>query len=178
MRIGGSFIRVAKIEKVDFILANDKMSSGSGSDDDWHTDEDEGDEEIFAPEINVFERVGLPGAGLLGMKATTRAEKMAMDPLERFRIAVDAISRQLDSWGEVTIHQDSITAMLEAAAALRVVEHKNPTAYILGYLATGGGKKLEQKHLTKVLTTVLPRTESGSVEPPDVIRYARLWENL
>ena len=58
------------------------MSSGSGSDDDWHTDEDEGDEEIFAPEINVFERVGLPGAGLLGMKATTRAEKMAMDPLE------------------------------------------------------------------------------------------------
>ena len=156
------------------------MSSGSGSGEDWYTDEEgeEGDEEVFAPEINAFDRVGLPGTGLLGAKATTRAEKMAMDPLEKFRIAVDAISRQLDSWEEITIHQDSITAMLEAAAALRVVEHKNPTAYIMGYLATGGGKKLDQQHLKKVLTTVLPRTESGSVEPPDVIRYARLWENL
>ena len=153
------------------------MSSDSGDDDEWHSDEDSGDEE-YAPEINAFERVGLPGNDFIGGKAMTRAEKMALEPLEKFRIAVDAVSRQIGAWEGTTIHQDNITEMLEAAAALQMVEHKNPTAYVLGYLASEGGKGITDERLSTVLKVILPRAESGSVEPPDVIRYARLWEGL
>ena len=152
------------------------MSSSASSDEDWHTDDEDNKEDDLAPEIDVFSRVGLPGHGLLGGKPLTRAEKIAMDPLEKFRVAVDAISRQLNSWEGITIREDSIAAMIESAAALEAVEHKNPTAYILGFLATGGGRRIDQTELAKVLKTILPRAESGNVQPPDVIRYARLWE--
>jgi hypothetical protein len=68
--------------------------------------------------------------------------------------------------------------MLDNADELKNVEHKNPTAYILGFLANkieiDSGDPL-QYVIQKVLIHV---DEEASVQAHDVIRYSRLWENI
>ena len=66
--------------------------------------------------------------------------------------------------------------MLTHAKIIKNVEHKNPVAYILGFLATKGGRTLDKKNVMHVINNVLPEMKGdGGVEPPDVIRYARFW---
>jgi hypothetical protein len=144
--------------------------------------DDFGDDYEFAgqeyqAEMGAYDRVGLPGNDLLGNIPTNRAERAMMDPLQKFRIHVDAVARNLGNWDEIQLPEKAITHMLEKAASLTAVEHKNPTAYVLGYLASGGGVKLTKEAFNKTVKTALPHTE-GSVLPPDIIRYARLWESL
>ncbi len=151
----------------------------SSEDDDWGDDQPpDSDGPNFQPGIDAWDRVGLPGQGLIGAAPQNRIERAMMDPLERFRMYVDATARNLNNWEGVDISEQSIEHMLNTATDLSVVGHKNPTAYVLGFLATGGGRKLKKVHFDHVIQKVLPHTQEGSVLPPDVIRYARLWESL
>ena len=156
--------------------------SDNDDDDDWNSSgedeyEEEDEEEIqYEPEINVFERVGLPG-DMFGINPLTMAEKIAMSPLDKFKMDVRIVARQLDSW-DIDISNDDIIKMIETAVKVDKVEHKNPTAYVLGFLASNGGRKLDHKLFKYVVDQVIDKTEKGNVKPADVIRYARLWERL
>lgn len=130
----------------------------------------------FLPEMGVFNRVG--GGIMIGTGPKNRMERAMMDPLDRFRINVDAISRNLNNWDGINISEESIQQMLEKSDKLLAIEHKSPSAYVLGYLATGSGNKLTKRNFDYVINKVLPYIEEGSVLPPDVIRYAKLWETL
>jgi hypothetical protein len=132
----------------------------------------------YKPEMDAWNRVGLPGGGLIGAVPQNRVERAMMDPLDRFRLYVDATSRNLNNWDGVDISEESIEKMLNSAARLKEVGHKNPTAYVLGFLATGGGHQISKKDFDYVNKKVLPHAAEGSVLPPDVVRYARLWETL
>ena len=75
--------------------------------------------------------------------------------------------------------------MIIKAADLDSVEYKNPTAYVLGFLATEGGNVLSKEKFKYVINSVLPHAKSDSksddvisVLPADIIRYSRLWQNL
>jgi hypothetical protein len=155
------------------------MSSDDDWDSSWPTPSSEGsDGPDFQPGIDAWERVGLPGQGLVGAAPQNRVERAMMDPLESFRQYVDAIARNLNNWDGVDISEQSIERMLRTAEKIEAVGHKNPTAYILGFLATGGGRQLSKANFNYVVKKVLPHTQEGSVLPPDIIRYARFWEEL
>ena len=155
----------------------------SEDEDGWHSsvceedDCDGEDEHIFETEYGAFERVGF--TGLAGAAPKTRLERAEQDPYEKFSQSVDAISRDLKTKSGITITEADIEEMISKGANLDVVEHKNPTAYVLGFLATGGGGELTGELFNKTINKVLPHAnEAASVFPPDVIRYARLWQNL
>ncbi len=161
---------------------DDDYRSDVRSDASWPESDDDLELDLV-PEINAFSRVGLPGSSLISKKPTTRLEQASQDPLDRFRRNVDAISRNLN------IDEQSIDKMIVKAADLDSVEYKNPTAYVLGFLATEGGNVLSKEKFNYVINSVLPHAKSDaksgaksddgvSILPADVIRYSRLWQNL
>ena len=139
------------------------------------------EEEIISDdfhEIKAFERVGGPNA-MLGT-----IDKAIQDPLERFQTFVDAIARSLDGQGIIlpfngqSIGEKDIQIMLENAHKLKYIQFKNPTAYVLGYIASNNGTKITIKSVKYVIDNVLKLNLQGNIQPPDVLRYARLWEEL
>lgn len=136
-------------------------------------------------EIGAYERAGPPGAlGTSLIKSGTMAEirkqliKEISNPEERLRIFVDAISRKLNGEDIVRITQEDIDTMLEKIPTIPKAKYKNPSAYILGYLASRGGKKLDPSHVKKIIRTILPHLQDSGVEPADVVRYARFWTTI
>jgi hypothetical protein len=124
--------------------------SFTSDEEDWNISDEEGEysdeETIFKPEVTAFERTGY--GGILG----ETKDRALQDPLEKFQIAVDAISRSLNK-----------QILLEKANKLKYVYYKNPQAYILGYLASNGGKNIDIKSFKHVSTKILPLLSEGSV---------------
>jgi hypothetical protein len=163
----------------------------SDEDDGWQSsdcerdDDDECEEDrdvTFEAEIDAYKRVGLPGLG--GDVPKTRLEKSQQDPLEKFTQSVLAISLKIRSTDVINIEDNDIKIMIKQAAYLDTVERKNPTAYVLGFLSTkpnklGANNELTKDLFNKTVNKILPVTDSeASVFPHDIIRYARLWQNL
>jgi hypothetical protein len=136
------------------------------NEDDWLSDDDAD----FKPEAKAFERVS---GGLLGTK-TDIEKKHLQDPTEKFSITVDAIARNLSNYTD--IQQTDIDKMIENISSLKYIEFKNPTGYVLGYLASKGGKKIEKSIIENVFKKALPHTQG--ITEPDIIRYAKLWLTL
>lgn len=144
------------------------------SDDEWSSPEiDDGPR--YVPGMDAYTRVG-PG-GFLGGDVRP-IDRATQDPLERFQRYVDAISRNLSNWQGVNISEQMIDDMVQTARKLDDVKYKNPTAYVLGYLGSNAGKKIDKKSIDHVLTKVLPHVQENFVLPPDVIRYSKLWLTL
>lgn len=164
-----------------------KTMSSDEDVDDWKSSGDEADDYENAEvddfetkdEMHVFDRVGF--SGLTGNAPKTRLEKAAQEPLEKFQQNVRAIALNIG------ITNGDIDKMVETASYLEHVEHKNPSAYILGFLATERGEqkrpelipKLTVEKYNEIIKKVLPLIDSeASVFPEDVIRYSRLWLQL
>ena len=150
---------------------NDENEIGS-LDDDYS-----GDEPEMQAEMHAFDRVGFNEFDFVGNIPKTRLEHAMQEPIEKFKQYVKAISHNLKS-KNVIITNNQIQEMLDSADELKNVEHKNPTAYILGFLANkmeiDSGDPLEYV-IQKVL---IHADEEASVQAHDVIRYSRLWENI
>ena len=141
---------------------------------DWESDIEEEKSREFQPEARAYERVGISGS-MLGDFSDIR---MVQDPSDRFIIYVDAISRKLMS-EDTDLDENDLTTMLTKAREIPNIGYKNPTAYVLGYIASSGGRKnLVTKNVTKVINDILPKVHDVSVTPPDIIRYIRLWQSL
>jgi Family of unknown function (DUF5770) len=135
-------------------------------------DEDDYD---FQMEAKAYERTG-PSGKLAELLSGQTKDKRKESPTDRFLIAVDAISREFESNGIAKISDSDITKMLEKSQDISDIKYKNPTCWILGYLASSGGSSLDKKRVLKVIDDILPQiSKSDGVEAPDVIRYARFW---
>ena len=64
--------------------------------------------------------------------------------------------------------------LLSKVGNITNVQYKNPSAYILGYLALNKGQ-IDKKRVKHIFNSVLPDFKEEGVTPPDVIRYARYW---
>ena len=134
---------------------------------------------VFEAEIGAFERTGMGGrlgtamvGGLIGDLQKKMMRELS-SPEDRFRVYVDAISRKLSSDETVHISNPDIDAMLDKNSQIKDIRYKNPTAYILGFLATRGGRNMD--NVSNIIRNVLPAIGDVGVEAPDVVRYARYW---
>ena len=147
----------------------DEYSEGSYEDDDDH----------FQAEMGAFDRVGFNDFD--GTIPKTRLEHAMQEPIERFKQYVKGITHNLNS-KNIHITKDQIKKMIDSAEQLKNIEHKNPTAYVLGFLANkieiddlGHFVDLYDYVIKKVLIHV---NEEDSVQAHDVIRYGRLWKTM
>jgi hypothetical protein len=157
------------------------------ADEEYYDDEFETQDNFptFQPGIDAASRIGPSGIFLgtiIGGDAgdlQSQINKMNQDPVERFKLYVDAISRNLTSLELINLTQDDIDNMLSPIKKIKNINHKNPTAYVLGYIASNGGTNISQKQVTYVLNKILPNIANKlDIKQPDVIRYARYWMTL
>lgn len=157
--------------------------------DDFFQDEDidmyEDEGPRLEAEAKAFERVGPGGklAELLSSPAVLESKdkkgREAIAPEDRFLINVDALCRRMNSDGISKITETDINTMLEKTTIIPGLRYKNYIAYVLGYLASQGGKTLKPEQVKLVISKVLPQVaKDGGVEPPDVVRYARYWREF
>jgi len=146
--------------------------------DNFENDEEYGD----VMEQKAFERAGPMGklSELLSVSYDpSNPKKGTLSPEDRFLIAVDALSRKISEESRLKLSQEDINDMLERSRTLKNMRYKNPAAYILGYLASKGGSRLDVRDFQEVVEEVLPLVSAtNGVEPADVLRYARMWRGL
>lgn len=154
--------------------------------------EDEGEkyEGSFMPEAKAYERVmyNVPDviAALQGPRITgkigdiqSKLNKISLQPQERFMLQVNAVYNSLSEKGVISLIDGQIDIILNHIENIPNAEYKNPTAYILGYIASMDSTttKLNRKNVENVLRNILPKLDTeSSITEPDILRYARLWQ--
>lgn len=106
---------------------------------------------------------------------TKNINQLVTDPLDRFKSYLGAISHRMTEDDIFNISVKDRNDMCLKANNLDKIKYLNPTAYIIGYVVTNGGKKIDKK-LLKNSFTKLDLLTDDSVKPADVVRYARYWE--
>ncbi len=145
--------------------------------DEYYEEEDYVHEQEFGQERNVFERVGIRN-DLIDIDIDKKKSRTQKTPIERFVENVNAIALDLMNSLNI-ISEGDIKIILESIRLIENPEYKNPSAYILGYIATNGGNKIEKRSLKETFEIIEEgKIEDSSVTQPDVIRYCRLWLNL
>ena len=130
----------------------------------------------FKDEFGAYLRAGGGDSGCLD--ADGKFNKTIQDPLVKFKCYVDIISRKLIV-NDIKLEEKDINIMISQVDNLKYVNFKNPSAYILGYIASSGGSNISESNVTYCFNSVLPFVElEAGLQLPDVIRYARLWTNL
>ena len=147
---------------------------------------DYGDEEPrFEAEAKAYERVNRGGklVELLSSPAvlenTEKKGRESISPEDRFLINTDAMCRRLNSENIAKISETDINNILEKTVDIVGLKYKNHVGYILGYIASQGGKSLKPEQIKLVIKNILPQVaEEGGLSPPDVVRYARFWKEF
>jgi hypothetical protein len=67
--------------------------------------------------------------------------------------------------------------MCRKASDLPNIKYLNATAYILGFLASDGGRGITSKLVNRIFD-ILPELQDDSVKKADVIRYARFYMKI
>lgn len=119
--------------------------------------------------------VVVPGGKLTDLSKTIN--QLTTDPEERFKRHVGAIAHSMTEDDIFDISVDDRNIMCRRAGYLENVKYLNPTAYILGYVITRGGRNIDKKLMLKAFKN-LRYLNDDSVKPPDVVRYARYWEKI
>ena len=131
----------------------------------------------FRDEFGAYLRAG--GGNDSGcLDADGKFNKTIQDPLHKFKCYVDIISRKLII-NNIELEERDINTMISYADKLEYIHFKNPSAYILGYIASASGRNILESRVNYCFTKVLPLVElDAGLQRPDIIRYARLWTNL
>jgi len=162
---------------------------GSADEDDDYSDEDgyeDGYEDEYEGESKVqigFKDLERLGGGVVVPWATDAEGNplKTQTPFGRFTLKVDAIARNIDSeCTTIGLSNNDIQTLLDTSEKLKHVEHKNPSGYILGYLATQGGRKQISRDSLKSVWACYQklRRKDDTVKEPDIIRYSTLWRGL
>ena len=141
-------------------------------------DDDYIDEPQFGQSIHAFKQAGLAPLGL-GTQDVGSYFGIAkkFDAKGHFKETLNAIAQQLREDG-LRLSNDDIIQLIETVDQLENPQYKNPTAYLLGYIASNGGRDINKKTVNHVFTNILKTVSDKTVKPEDVLRYARLWYNL
>ena len=146
----------------------------SGSEDEDVADEDveaeaeednEEAEQQYMPERGAFERSG----GNTMVSSTSL--KNVVNPIEKFRIIVDAVFRKMNETTRF-LSEKNLEEILESVNRVHNIQYKNPTAYILGFIGSNGGKSITEQSIERAASI----NDDQSVTLPDIIRYSVFWK--
>lgn len=147
-------------------------------------DYEEGEQE-FQAEAKAFERVGPSGklSELLSspnvVEGIGKKGREIISQEDRFLINTDAMCRRLNSDNIAKLTESDINNLLENTQKIVGLKYKNYVGYILGYLASQGGRTLKVEQVRYVIKNILPQLgEEGGITPADVVRYARYWKEF
>lgn len=116
-------------------------------------------------DFHAFERVEIFNEDIKNLK----------DKVQRFKTFVSFVATEIRDDKLLDIKTSDINFLVKSVSKIPTPEYKNPTAYILGYMLL---KKGYNKHtLEKDIIPILNRL-TYTVTPHDVVRYARLLENI
>ena len=138
-------------------------------------DDDYVDEPVFQPSINAFGQAGFAPVGLGRMDVFGMNKKF--DAKGHFKETVNAIVQQL-SEDKIKLSGNDLEQLIDRIDTIKEPQYKNATAYILGYIASQGGREISRKNVSHVFKTILKTVSDKSVKEEDVLRYARFWYNL
>jgi len=145
------------------------------------------EEPRFEAESKAFERVGTGGLSeyVSSPEVLEPGYKGIISPEDRFLINIDARCRRLKSEDinkKNYITEGDIANILKSTRKDVVnvrLKYINHIAYILGYIASNGGKDLKVKKVQEVINDILPHVaDEAGIEPADVVRYARFWNEF
>lgn len=130
---------------------------------------EEEEEQMFLPEVNVFERVQYE------VPSGSRVE-IQNDPVKRFIVYTNAVALNLKNNSLLNITNDDVAAINEKVEVVRNSRYKNPIGFVLGYYLTrdanGSINTHDLAHVRKNLAAISP---DRALKMVDVVRYARLW---
>lgn len=129
-------------------------------------------------ELKAFERASSvnPFSELITSTVLDEKRKKPGSPTDKFYIKAYQTVNKINDDGVIKITQQDMRIMADKSLNVKELQYKNAVGYILGYIVSMGGQRIDKARLKKVIDEVLPVVgEDGGVEPPDVIRYARYW---
>jgi hypothetical protein len=132
---------------------------------------DYGDEPEFEAEIAARERVGISQGVVGDIYAQYRDDRefqLKATPYERFVVNVSTVINNLNLQASIT--DGAINP--EYTKKIPNVEHKNPTAYVLGFIACYSSFAIAKKVLDS--GELLER----NVTEPDIVRYMKMCNNI
>jgi hypothetical protein len=155
-----------------------EIENQENSDGEWSEAVDDVDDLDLQSGFADIERVSRAedcGSIPVNLSNLKEIDQLTHDPVERFKIHVGATSHSMTEDGLYDITIDDRNKMCRVSSHLDNVKYLNATAYILGYVATDGGRAINKKKLKEIFTDKL---KDDSVKPPDILRYARFWLGL
>jgi len=78
---------------------------------------------------------------------------------------------------ELKLSKVDIDYLIKQKDKVYKYEYKNPKSYVLGYIVTNNGKKINIDKL-ETINKFLSSENIEDIKTKDIIRYARLWINL
>lgn len=155
---------------------DDKEEPEYGDDQEYVGDEPEEqvEEQQFVAGIKQFELAGG------GIRSDVNL-KSVKNPHERFRIIIAGVANRInDLVREKPFSRDDFTKMSDKVSNTPFIQYKNPSAFVLGYYATKGGKQdITQERLAKAVAMLdIVNQTKDIVSPPDIIRYATFWREV
>lgn len=137
------------------------------------------EEQQFVPDFASLARTSisasLPSRALRGLKDITNMK-------EQFKVRVEATVQNLSSI-RGCIALDDLLNVLEPINDLPNIQFKNATAFVLGFIASEGGKSITKTSVAKaircrenMITTSIPFEDI--VTDKDIIKYAVFWKDV
>ena len=143
----------------------------------------------LVPERNAFERAGLSrvfSSYQVVLKSGKNVDKkletmydrimrFSMSPTERFIVMVVTSWKNLRDT-DLYLDESALETLIDFVEKINDIGQKNALAYVLGFYVIES-KKISKKRLNEVIK-YLEKSKVETVRSPDVLRYARLWEQL
>lgn len=129
---------------------------------------------MFEQEVGAYDRAHHGIDQYLSEVNIDSKQTRAKSPEDRFIININAIANGLG------IDEKDKTNIFEMVESQKInnIAFRNPTAFVLGYLASRNGSNVISKSRVQQIFDKLGNLEDRSIKPPDVIRYMRFWISL
>ena len=131
--------------------------------------DDEQEGQVFLDDFGALTRANF---GL-----NTERDRLISTDTDKFTSKVDAILADLtENYPSIFNKENIKSKIIDSIPKLSIVERKNPTGYILGYMIVKNGKISENSY-SQIVTSVLPNVKESYIRKPDLLRYGRWWLN-
>lgn len=127
-----------------------------------------------------FERVGIPGFIDIDqyIDSLGKRNKLFMSDIQKFVTNVFMLCNELAE--ERLLSPKDITIILDSISKLNKPAYKNSTAYVIGYIVSGGGRNFTYNNFKTYFNNKIIKQylEEKDIDCSVIIRYARLWTNI